>query len=137
MRSIASSERPASALLRTARSSIRSMVRARHVQLALCRARANQGQQHRRSVADGDRRAVQLAEGDADLFVVAVGLVLEVFEGDLFAEDDGPVGVATPVDAGVDAVAKADVVGELVEFAVDSHPRFVGGVIRDEGEAVE
>ena len=58
--------------------------------------------------------------------VVTADLVLEEAESEGFTEDDRRVGVAAPVNAGVDTVAERDVVGEFVQLSVDGEIGCVG-----------
>src|SRR5215469_9011975 len=64
-------------------------------------------------IGDGGGRAVQLGQRNGELLVVGAGVVLQVAECDRFAELDGCVGVAAPVNPGVDAVTEADVAREF------------------------
>jgi hypothetical protein len=53
-----------------------------------------------------------------------VRVILQITQRDRLAELDGLVGVAAPVNPGVDAVPEADVVRQLVQLAVDGQPSF-------------
>ena len=70
-------------------------------------------------VLDVDWIAFEVLEGDVDGLAIRACEVIEKANCDRFAEFNGGVGVAAPVDAAVQAVTKTDVMGELVEFAVD------------------
>ena len=70
-------------------------------------------------IGDGCDGAVDFGQVDGELFGVGSGLVLEQAEGDGFSEVDRRAGVAAPVNAGVNSVAEGDIVGELVQLAVD------------------
>src|ERR1700739_4498749 len=81
-------------------------------------------------VGDGYRSAIQLGQRYAELLVVCVGVVLQITQRHRLAKLARRVSITTPVNPGMDAVAEADVVGELVQLAVDGKRRLAwrGGV---------
>src|SRR5436305_8136851 len=87
--------------------------------------------------SDGDRRAVELREGDAleeavAVLVVGRAVVAQDADRDLLAQEHRLERVRPPVDAG-DVAAGGDVRGDLVELAADGQGRAAVG---DEREAV-
>ena len=69
---------------------------------------------------------VKLCEGDTELFVVALGSVLQDANSQRLTQSHRPIGVGAPVDAGEDAVTEADVARELVQFAAEGNLTGVG-----------
>ena len=69
-------------------------------------------------VGDGGCISVELSKMNGEFLVESLRLVLKDADGGGLTEHHRHVGVAAPVDTGVDAMTEADVVRELVEFAV-------------------
>src|SRR5208337_2521997 len=70
-------------------------------------------------VRDSRRRPVELGQLNRERLVVGQRPVLQEAQRDGLSQQQRSVSIAAPVDARVDAVTEADVVPELVEFAVD------------------
>src|SRR5271167_152246 len=61
----------------------------------------------------GYRRAIQLRERCTELFIVRVSTVPQIAQLDRLAQLDRRIGIAVPLDPGMDAMTEADVVGQL------------------------
>ncbi len=83
-------------------------------------------------IGNGRGRSVDLGQTNCELFVVGQCPILKNTDRQRLAQFYGRVGVAAPVDPGVNAVAKGDVVSELVQLAVDSDLSRVSTRIRKE-----
>src|SRR5581483_8656624 len=70
-------------------------------------------------VRDYGSGSVELRDLDNERLVVGAGSLAQEIQGDRFTEKQGRIGITAPVDTGVNAVSEADVVTELIEFAID------------------
>src|SRR5207247_4198856 len=66
-------------------------------------------------------RSVDFGKTDCELLVIRQRSILKDTDRQGLSQLDGRISVAAPVDSGVNAVAKGDVVRKLVELAVDGH----------------
>ena len=82
----------------------------------------------------GPGLAVDLHDRDVEVLLIGPHLVHEEVDRHLLSEQDRIVGIAPPMDPAVEAVAERDIVGKLVQFAVDGEPVRPG--IGDDREAV-
>src|SRR4029077_17117834 len=69
-------------------------------------------------VGDRRRRAVEFCELNGEGFVIRSGAVLQKAERNSLSQLERCVGIAPPVNPGVDAMSKADVMAKLVQLAV-------------------
>ena len=71
-------------------------------------------------VGYGRNCAIQLCERHTELLIVRVRTVSQIAQRDGLAQLDRGIGIAAPMNSGMDAVTEANVVGEFMKFAVDS-----------------
>jgi len=76
-------------------------------------------------IGDGGGGAVEFGDGDGKLLVVAGRAVLKDAKSDSIAQQDRLVRVAAVMNAGVDAVTKADVVCEPLFWRTSGVPEAV------------
>ena len=58
--------------------------------------------------------------------IVRVRAVLQITERDRLAQLDRRISIAPPMNSGMNPMAEADVMGELMQFSVDGEFRFTG-----------
>jgi hypothetical protein len=83
--------------------------------------RANENVTEDLLIGDARDAAVQLRYLDGELLVVGMRPVLQDAQRDRFTQLDRGIGIAAPVNTGMDAVTKANIVRELMQFAIDGH----------------
>src|SRR5712691_10841876 len=87
-------------------------------------------------VRDSRRCPVELRQMDGERLVVGPGLVLEEAERDRLSQEQRRVGVAAPVDTGVDSMTERHVVSQLIQLAIHGELPGVRSRVRHERQAI-
>ena len=84
----------------------------------------------------GGDGSVEFRQMDREGLVVGFGPVSQIAQRDGLTQPERCVGVASPVDSGMNSVAEGDIVAELVQFSVDGELSAIGTGVGDKLQPV-